>query len=520
MTRLKKLLVAGLMVLVTCCVSIGSAISNITQSIFSWVKASANTNEYKYSNSHDEERTVEGNIITVNKIPTEATKNEPISIPKTVLVSNFGEDDATVATENIKVEIKNPYGVSLFAEDGTIPAENANQLVDNTDNYTLTPRQVGVYTVQYAVKNSSGVWTVSNIYQIKVTAESYTLEFAGNDPIVMPDKIDTNQGVDTTVTLNLPKLYDENGEQITEFVLGEESTTFFYLAKYVKLENVWLDADNKPVEYVANDPNAEGKNVYAEYSTYQIERVVITEEDKPSNYKYGLAIDVKVPGEDKTTNSIDQTPSNLLVLNNVFAGDEAYYVSAAYSFEAGSGKNIVTYKLCKSDFSNYATPDAYLSYTIDGSNSYDSTAIDLGVSTSSNVKSSATSVNEKCYLPKVNAVNKNENKNSVSAYYTYTVKFVDESGKKDVYISTPEYVTMGVDDEGVYFIPHREGTYNISYNAVDFYGNKDKNTEDYDYDVNVSDRTSPSLFYVTSYDFANYETIKEEDLEDYSYTIP
>ena len=519
MTRLKKLLVAGLMVLVTCCVSIGSAISNITQSIFSWVKASANTDTYKYSNTHSSDTTLDGSVITVKQIPTEATKNEQISIPKDVLYAPFDGDSATVNGDDVKIEIKTPYGVSLVEEDGTISQANSNQLVDASTSYTLTPRQVGVYTVQYAVKNSSGVWTVSNIYQIKVTAESYTLEFAGNDPIVMPDKIDTNQGVDTTVTLKLPKLYDENGEQITEFVLGEESTSFFYLAKYVTLENVWLDADNKPVAYVANDPNAEGKNVYAEYSTYEIEK--ITDFSKRNDYNYGLAIDVKVPGEDKVSNTL-ATPvaEDLMTLDGTFTQDKAYYVSVPYTFEANSGKNIVTYKLCKSDFSNYATPDAYLSYTIDGSNSYDSKTIDLGVSTSSNIKSSATSVNEKCYLPKVSAVNKNENKNSVSAYYTYSVKFVDESGKKDVYISTPEYVTMGVDDKGVYFIPHKEGTYNISYNAVDFYGNKDKNTEDYDYDVNVTDRTSPSLFYVQSYDFANYETMEAEKLEDLSYTIP
>ena len=51
MTRLKKLLVAGLMVIVTGCASIGSALLNMTQSIFSWVRASANS--YKYENKHE-----------------------------------------------------------------------------------------------------------------------------------------------------------------------------------------------------------------------------------------------------------------------------------------------------------------------------------------------------------------------------------------------------------------------------------------------------------------------------------
>ena len=160
--------------------------------------------------------------------------------------------------------------------------------------------------------------------------------------------------------------------------------------------------------------------------------------------------------------------------------------------------HIVTYKLANSKVAgSYATPDAYVSYTIDGSISYDSSKIEIGVSTSSNVKSSATSINEKCYLPKVNAVDKNANKNSVNAHYTYTVRYVKEVvGAPDDYIFTPDYVTMGSDEQGLYFIPHKEGIYNISYNAKDFYGNTDKNAEDYDYDVNVMDRSAPSLYFV------------------------
>lgn len=548
MTRLKKLLVAGLMAIVTCCVSFGSAIVNVTNSIFSWAKASANSNDYSFTNKHDKATYQDGDVITVQGIPSEAKKDgSSVKIPKTVVTTNIKTGEATTASET-RVLIKNPYGVDLikieeYEEGGATKTRtviaDANQLADGSgedaNKYILTPSQVGVYTVQYAVKNTAGVWTVSDIYEIKVTADKYSMEFATNDPIIMPDKIDTNQGVDTKVNLKLPLVYDKNGEQIKAFVLGDYTSAdslspFYYLAEYVNVAengNVYFNG-NKPELYQANAAEASNKNVYEEYYTYKITKIdgVVDTEKYPNT----LFVEVKVSGieNNKATNSVDETSDNLLVLNNsAFNGDTAYYTDAAYYFNAGAGKNIVTYKLCNSKVAgSYATPDAYVSYTIDGSISYDKSNIEIGVSTSTNVKSSSTSINEKCYLPKVNAVDKNSNKNAVNAYYSYTVRFVDQSGDKDKYVYSPEYVTMGVDEQGVYFIPHKDGLYNISYNATDFYGNKDKNAEDYDYDVNVSDRTAPSLYFVNSYDFVtdpDYKYgMKEEDVDltDISYQIP
>ena len=536
MTRLKKLLVAGLMAIVTCCVSFGSAIVNVTNSIFSWAKASANSNNYSYTNNHDKATYQDGLVITAKGIPSEAKKGDQdgVVIPSTVVTTDIETGETTAASET-HVLIKNPYGVDLVEnENSNVTILDTNQISKNTaGDFVLKPSQVGVYTVQYAVKNAADIWTVSDIYEINVTADKYSLEFATNDPIVMPDKIDTNQGVNTEVSLKLPLVYDKNGEQITKFVLGDytESTSqnpFYFVAEYVdvaKEGNVYFDGTT-PKTYQANDANAANKNVYEEYYTYKITKIdgaVDTD-----TYKNTLYVDVKVPGNNKTTNSVDETADNLLTLKTTaFTGDSAYYTDVAYTFIAGAGKNIVTYKLCSSAVTgSYALPDAYVSYTIDGSISYDKSDIEIGVSTSTNVKSSSTSINEKCYLPKVNAVDKNANKNSVNAYYNYTVRYVDESGDKDKYVYSPEYVTMGVDEQGVYFIPHKQGTYNIFYNAKDFYGNTDKNAEDYDYDVNVTDRSAPSLYFVNSYDFVTdpedkYGTNEENvDLTDISYQIP
>lgn len=545
MTRLKKLLVAGLMVIVTGCASIGSALLNMTQSIFSWVRASANS--YKYENKHDGAVYKDGDIVTVKNIPSRAKKDvDTIYIPRTALTTSFA-GASTTAAETI-VEIKNPYGASLtdtsiaFNEAGHIL--DAGQLalgVDETDSggenhsgeYALTPNQAGVYTVQYAVKNENGVWTVSETYEIFVTADSYDIQFQANDPIVMPDKIDTSNDAETTVKIKLPLVYDKNGKQIKEFVLGELGTSEYYVAEYVTLNNVYLDDKGVPAEYTEAVTD---KNKYDEFSTYKITRK--TGAVDTDAYPYGLIIEVSKPGNSNNTqsNSFVKTANNMLVLNtanfeqNTNAG---YYTDAAYTFEAVAGKNIVTYKLCKSTFEAGATLDAYVSYTIDGSSTYNS-KVDLGISTSTTVKNSDVSINEKCYLPKVTAVDKNANKNTVNAFYSYKVAYVDTSAKKDVYYYGDKYVTMGVDEKGVYFIPRylEEGTsdsnrsaiYNISYTATDFYGNKDKNVEDYNYDVTVRDNTSPSLYFVKSYDLKldenNHVDSEGVDMNDYSYAIP
>ena len=543
MTRLKKLLVAGLMVIVTGCASIGSALLNMTRSIFSWVRASANS--YYEENTHDGAVYKDGDIVTVKNIPSKAKKDvDTVYIPRTALTTSFA-GTSTTAAETI-VEIKNPYGASLtdtskaFSEEGHIL--DAGQLalgVDNTANggenhageYALTPSQTGVYTVQYAVKNEDeDVWTVSEVYEIFVTADSYDIQFQANDPIVMPDKIDTSTNAETTVKIKLPVMYNKDGTLIEKFVLGQAGTSEYYVAEYVTLNNVYLSDENLPLEYTQAIEEANKYNRYEEYSTYKITRTTTLDSD----VEYGLLVEVSKSGN-LQTNSYLKTPENMLVLNTEkFENDSDYYTRAAYTFEAIAGMNTVTYKLYKSDFKPGSTPDALVSYTIDGSSTYNS-KVDLGISTSTTIKNSDVSFNEKCYLPKVSAVDKNANKNTVNAYYGYKVAYVDTSGSKDVYHYGEDYVTMGVDEKGVYFIPRyleNDGVpassdsaiYNISYTATDFYGNKDKNVEDYDYDVTVRDNTSPSLYFVKSYDLKlddkNHADKTDVDMNDYSYAIP
>lgn len=521
MTRLRKLLVTGLMVIVTCCVSLGSALLSVTQSIFSWVKASAN-NTYNYANEKTN-TTKEGDIVTVKNIPTSIKRYETINIPAKVFVTSVGDtlpDDASAVTPT-RIDIKTPHGVSLLDESNTPIDAELVTLSNDGKYYQVKANEVGIYTVQYANKqndagNGKDVWTLSNIYEIEVTADSYAIEFTANNSIVMPDKIDTNQGSDTTVTLSLPLLHDANGKIIEKFILGDQSANEYFVAEYKKFENVWIDENNCPVQVEKDPVLAQGKNIYQEYWAYEI-----TKQNENENLPV-LIIEVKASGEETVSNSILKTPTEGKALKlseeaSLYNSDKAIYNNIAYTFKANSGKNIVTYKLYNTtNYMSATSPDAYVSRTIDGSTSYKKGDIELGVSVSANLKDAETSVEEKIYLPAVKAVNKNENKTVVNAHYSYIVKYIDSKNNK--YDVSAETITMGSDDKGVYFVAHKEGDYIIYYNAVDFYGNTDKNADAYKYEVEVLDRTEPTVKYVNSYDYEDQDNTLV--LDDYSYIIP
>lgn len=529
MTKLRKWLVAGLMVIVTFCVTLGSALLNVTQTIFTKLKVSAASSDYAYSNTNPNNTLVEGKVITVEGIAKTATLNDEngVLIPKSPKVYEMELDSNNLveaSADEVVVEIKNPYGDYLVNKS----VINTAQITDETANYVLNPTQVGMYTVQYAVRTGN-VWTLSDIYQINVRAEAYTYDFVANDTIVMPSKIDTrakdlnNNVINKTVGISLPIFYDENGEQITSFVLGNQNESFVYVAEYKTFNNVFFDTtDDVQNAYptILTDTNAtsaNGKNIYEKYSTYQIKKVAMSQFNA-SEVKYGLLVEVSVPGENTKTNAASlSAPADLLTLDqNLFVADECFYAQNPYNFEASSGKNIITYKLCDNTFNNYATPHAYANKTINGTNSYDSTNIAIGASTAKTIKSSDTSIGEKIYLPAVNVVDNNENKNAINAYYYYNVKMVNDNG----YDTSKENVVMGVDEDGIYFIAKTKGQYNISYNARDFYNNQDANYAKYDYTVTVNDRKAPTVYFVDSYDYTTFTKQNAETATDMSYVIP
>ncbi len=525
MTRFKKMLVAGLVAGVTLCSSMGSSLLNIGQSIFSSNKK-VGAASYNYANTSDEY--LNSYVMTIGKIPTTGELGKTITIPKDVVVADITDtnDERAVQTpaETI-VEVKNPYGDVLVAD------ADGSELVTNAGSYKLTPAHVGGYTVQYAVKRAvdenNYVWTLSNIYYIEVVSNKYELEIKANDPILMPSKLDTTISTEKrTVKVDLPIVYDENGKQITAFVLGDESNEKCYVAEYVELNNVWLDDNGSPKTTAA----ANGVNTYSKYSTYKITEVakadLLDSENKYYGLQYGLQIEVSVSKTGETLinnkNKLDEGNNKIKLLGitnkTSFVEDSAYYVDCAYNFVAEAGKNVVTYKLVDRNLTK-TIPYKYLNKIIEGSSSeYSSANISLYASSVDTLDNTDFSLNTRTKLPKVTAVDKNNNSNTIDAYnYSYKVTYLGtQSDAKNS--TSAEDVIFEQDGDDIYVTPLKVGTYKISFNATDFYGNTDANAGKYDYTVSVTDRTKPTLSYVDSYDFdAPNATVLGVD---YSYIIP
>jgi len=569
MTTIKKLIISGLLVLVTSLTFLGSSIFNITQLLSTYTSANASTFVAGNTNADDATTISSGDVITIKNISTEGNKNIDLSLPIASDITATVSGDITIysvktdatdlstvgvttktsagvqSSADIFVEICDTYGTALttWVEADAIAGTPAGIIINDasqvsidsaTGTLNLKPSRSGTYTVQYYAMNLAGVWTNTNAYNISVVSLAYTIEMQTNDSIVMPTtlRIDNTDSAEdwakTTVQISLPLLYNENGELIedTDVVLGGQlgnSTDgyYYYVLNYQDILNTTLNAVS-PLSLTADNTNS-----YTNYKTYTLKKVTGEISDLAGNY-YVLYVEVKNSSSaDMKSNYEDDGDTNLLTLASTSAiTTDAYspYYSSAYSFTAVGGKNVITYKLCKKVSGgsvSVSSPDSYLKYTVTGSTSYDSENIELAGTTSSTVKASSASYKEKVYLPSISATDANNNSNSINAFYYYVVKRIVSTDDDDVneYDITSTNVVMGRDDAGFYFIPNGASgsTYEISYNVVDFYGNTVEDDDNYNYEITITDRTSPDVYYVKSYD--TEDELSEINSGDYSYVV-
>jgi hypothetical protein len=561
MSRLKKIFVSGLMVLVSACAFLAPSMFNISQAFTAYAGESYG-NTVPGENTNDSTTDVaSGDIITVKNIPTSATKNDTTTIysllaeevkdgddvvgyrSSSASSSNVNYNSYTVSTSSetgvsssdvIYVEICDPYGNQLTDWDETTGYTKilSSQVSMNYDNgqgtLSLTPTQNGTYTVQYYAYNTNAIWTNTNTYNIVVTSNSYGIEMQTNDSIVMPTTVRTNENdgdqtwSKTNVEVALPLLYDENGDLITsDIVLGGQQGNvddgyYYYVINY---QNVTSTTLNGATGLSLTDGTI---NSYSNYKTYTIKKVAGQIADLSTEH-YVLYVDVK-NSSGTVTNHSTTTAGTLSLSSATSISAETYdvYADYAYSFDALAGKNIVTYKLYKTtgDVASQS-PDSYLTYTVTGSTSYDSENIELAATASSTIKATSASYKQKIYLPSVSATNSNANSNSINAFYYYTVQVVTSD---DTYSATE--VEMGRDENGFYFVPNAASgsKYEIAYNVVDFYGNIGEDNDNYNYTITITDRTSPSVSYVEAYSYYDSTTSAivtdtTVDTSDYSYIV-
>ena len=530
MTKLRKLFTTMLLVLVTVCSALSGAVINITRSIFTMGSANADTSFENVNPSPTD--VLAGKVVSIPGFEDEIEIGKSVDLP----MGEITIDDTPIADmKDLFVEVLDT-GLALTEYDETagtvITTAGASVLEfvdidadEVVDALRFTPSQAGTYQVNFYIK-SNDVWTTAGTRDIKVSAEDYSMVFGADVATVMPEKF--NYQTEQTINIALPLLYDEDGKLIeNENILlggqyGEGDGAYYYVLKYMDV----VEDDSVTLAEVTKNVTST-TNVYTEYKTYTVKKVT----EIPSDVKYCLRVSL-------TSSSINMNnydSETRLQPQNVLTTNYSIYDLVPYKFDiyegVEGGKYVVTYNLHKYQNESVSTTSfCTLDYTMTGSATYKQSDISLVASTESNVKRSDVSYREKHYLPAVNAVNKNDSNTAVNAFYYYVIQVEDGDDLK----STADYVTMGRDEKGFYFVPNatRGSTYELTYNVVDAFGNKTENTTTTNYyTVRIYDDNNPIVVYSKAFDHEIIEDfisdpnymdgyVKDGDIEDISYVIP
>lgn len=486
MSKLKKLLATGLLVVVSCFSYLGGAVANIAKSLFSVGSASAAS--FNGGNVGASGAVKQGNILSVSKIATEIAMEESVTIDfggtnKNVTAKTATGTDVALTKANLFIEVLDPYGASLTKyEDGEMKVVDNSQITLTETALTLSnPKTSGEYEVRLHTKSADGIWTSTSSYYISVSCVSYELKLATNDSIIMPYSFKTGDSANESLNIALPLVYDENGELVenTDILLNDN-----YVVNYKELTNVKLsDVMSSSIKGIPTD------NTYAKYKTYTIRKLA---EGEVFSGEYKL--NVTIGGATIDFSSVTTETKN--------------YDTVAPSFKVNDGKNVINYALSKS-----SREVAKYSHTVSGSTQYESDKIELTATPASKLDSFA--YKERVYLPKITAVNANNKEENLPYFYYYVIK--EKVG--EVY-SVTDNVVMGKDEKGFYFEPQGDvGTfYNLYYNAVDAFGHSATAS---DYTKKVTDAKLDNYAITGSYlaeKFGKEEYLDE--MNDQTYKMP
>lgn len=392
---------------------------------------------------------VKGDVITAKELPSAGNVGKPVYIPKAESTA-LGGGAGSIST--IEAIVTRPDG-------------RKQTLQDATSNWTFTPSMAGTYKLQYKGTSTAGVTTLSEVFYIKVTADNYEMKIKSNGDIILPSTVDTkasryeNNTVKSVVLPN-PTVYDKNG-----YVIYENGAVNTVFARYEALPGLIASATDEEKPAL----EAELAKIEAEFHDHNITSEEI-------NLYKGCKLDIEVTTESKVYTIGGE---NALTLAN-----------GNYSFVPEQGTNVIRYVFKTAAGTNLQS----MTRTIVGSDTYDHTKINLGWEAAD--RPTTASLNEIVRLPLAKAYNKADANSSVSSK---TIMKVTQKVITDGSVVETD-VEIGEDEDGFYFIPTvKDANYTISYNVVDFYGNK--GTE-YSYTIEkVVDGKAPTLYIVRAFDY-------------------
>ena len=495
MKKLKKFLTRSVMVVMAFVMALAAPIVNVCRKAFA--------SSYDYTSGQNETDNVKkGATFAVSNIKSKWTVDDDVQVPgiadDQIRSVDTGE---VVSADEKKVVVYDPNGKDIGeyykrdndpSNDETEPKENLYGLKAVGDNYEFKPAQIGTYKVEYAVKYNN-VWTVANKYELKVSASTYSYAFVENDPIILPATIDTKNEV-PNVTLPLPKVFVE-----------EEQVKFFKIGSYTNSVIV-ATYNESSYKYEVARYDSVAKFVEAYNAAHQT-ATPITAED----VKYTMIMEVNTDTKNYINNqAVYEAPESKHAALQLITDTNNPNVNY-YNFKADEGTNVIRYRLIDAGM-NICYEE---SKKITGSNSNDSTKIDIGFTV--NNATTKASLKDKTYLPLASAYDKNNANTAISVYTIVEIKYYE--GRNDKGELTYSPVEVKRDDKGIYFIPEKPGDYEVTYKVKDFYGHEGYT---YNYTIkDVKDTVAPTLYIVDSYDVDRIEEIKDQlRSQDYKYIVP
>ncbi len=395
-----------------------------------------------------------GDVISATKLPTTGTVGRDVEIPVATAIALGG-----AATGNaVSVVVTRP--------DGRAQAVSENKPSGTLLNWYFKPTVAGTYKLQYQVTNTtSGVTTLSEVFHIKVTADTYTMTIDENSDIILPSIVDTNAerfvgGKVKSVVLPNPVVKNEAG-----YVVYEDGAVNPIFAEYKGLPAL-----------IAAASGGEKTALEARYTEIA---EIFEEHDIDSDDVdafVGGSLEITVTTESKTLSSVGVDASAL-----VKSGDN-------YVFTPEQGTNVVHYVYKAANGANLQS----LTKTIVGSDTYNHKTIKLGW-TAANRPTSAR-INERVDLPLASGFNKSDANSAVTVRTDIKVTKVGGDGTN----------LVERDEEGYYFIPtladgEKSADFEITYNVEDYYGNKGTA---YSYTLEkVKDGSAPTMYIVDAFDY-------------------
>ena len=134
-----------------------------------------------------------GATITLTKMPTKATVNAPVTLPK-----------GTASTSMGKPTVVDPLGNVVDAE----------EITESGANWQFTPKYVGDYKVTYTAEESGSFAETKETFVLHVTGSTATLALKTNTPFMLPSKV----GAETTLVLPYPTITVEDEEYVGAYI--------------------------------------------------------------------------------------------------------------------------------------------------------------------------------------------------------------------------------------------------------------------------------------------------------------